>query len=296
VTAPTPSAPGWTALVWALALCAAALATAARARRAGRARHRRVLLAAPGAAEASNPYGTAVARLLGRARGRVGGEAWLLAGGAVLALAGGSPAPLVLAVLAVPPARRALRGRARRIAREQRADEVIALCAALVGEVRAGRQPGEALVALPGASGSGLGGHRERVLAAARFGGDVPRALAGAAVEPGAEGLRGLAACWRVAVDRGAGLAAGLERVENALRAERERRGELRAGCAGARATAVLLAGLPAVGLLFGWALGAQPLRVLLHTGAGLLCLGAGAALETAGLWWASRIVRGAER
>ena len=52
------------------------------------------------------------------------------------------------------------------------------------------------------------------MLAAARFGGDVPGALAVAARQPGAEGLLGLAACWRVAVDRGAGLAAGLERLE----------------------------------------------------------------------------------
>ena len=52
------------------------------------------------------------------------------------------------------------------------------------------------------------------MLAAARFGGDVPGALRQAAREPGADGLVGLAACWRVAVDGGAGLAAGLDRLE----------------------------------------------------------------------------------
>ncbi len=83
----------------------------------------------------------------------------------------------------------------------------------------------------------------------------------------GAEGLRGLAACWRVAVDQGAGLAAGLDRLEGALRAERDQRADLRAQLAGARATAVMLAGLPVLGLLLGFALGADPLHVLLHTG-----------------------------
>ncbi|MYZ10840.1 hypothetical protein GT028_26280, partial [Streptomyces sp. SID2999] len=111
----------------------------------------------------------------------------------------------------------------------------------------------------------------------------------------GAEGLLGLAACWRVAVDQGAGLAAGLDRLDGALRAERDQRADLRAQLSGARATALLLAVLPLFGLLLGAAMGADPLRVLLHTGAGLGCLVAGAVFEGAGVWWAARIVRGAE-
>ncbi|NEB95301.1 type II secretion system F family protein, partial [Streptomyces bauhiniae] len=120
-------------------------------------------------------------------------------------------------------------------------------------------------------------------------------ALAVAARQPGAEGLLGLAACWRVAVDQGAGLAAGLDRLDGALRAERDQRADLRAQLSGARATALLLAVLPLFGLLLGAAMGADPLRVLLHTGAGLGCLVAGAVFEGAGVWWAARIVRGAE-
>ncbi|MGX2996403.1 type II secretion system F family protein [Streptomyces sp. JNUCC 64] len=234
-------------------------------------------------------------RWAGRFRGRVGPGAWVLAAGAAVALVGRSPVPVLLAALAVPLARRTGDARARRIAAERRADEVIALCGALVGEVRAGHQPVEALSALARAPGGGLGRSRERVLAATRFGGDVPAALASAADEPGAEGLRGLAACWRVAVDQGAGLATGLERVETALRAERDRRGDLRAGCAAARATALMLAGLPLAGLLFGWALGASPLTVLLHTAPGLGCLVTGTVLEGVGIWWALRIIRSAE-
>ncbi|MFC5657966.1 type II secretion system F family protein, partial [Streptomyces nogalater] len=142
---------------------------------------------------------------------------------------------------------------------------------------------------------AGLGDAQAAVVAAARFGGDVPGALAVAARQPGAEGLLGLAACWRVAVDQGAGLAAGLDRLDGALRAERDGRADLRAQLAGARATAVLLAVLPVLGLLLGTAMGADPLRVLLHTGAGLGCLSVGAVFEAAGMWWAMRIVRGAE-
>ncbi|MGW5636855.1 type II secretion system F family protein, partial [Streptomyces sp. NPDC003832] len=229
-----------------------------------------------------------------RGRLRLRGEWWAAVAGVALAVLGASVLPLVAGAVAVPLLRRVrLAGRARR-ARERRMDAVIALCAALAGEVRAGRQPGEALLRAARDSG-GLGEAQATVLAAARFGGDVPGALATAARQPGADGLLGLAACWRVAVDQGAGLAAGLDRLEAALRAERDQRADLRAQLAGARSTALMLAGLPVLGLLLGVVMGADPLRVLLHSGAGLGCLFAGGVLEGVGMWWALRIVRGAE-
>lgn len=222
------------------------------------------------------------------------GEWWALIAGSVVGLLGESVVPVVLGALGVPLVRRAWRAGAARRTGEERATAVIALCGALAGEVRAGRQPGEALLGAARDSG-GLGEAQAVVLAAARFGGDVPGALTEAARRPGAEGLLGLAACWRVAVDRGAGLAAGLDRLEGALRAERDQRADLRAQLAGARSTAVMLAGLPVLGLLLGTALGADPLHVVLHTGAGLGCLLVGGVLESVGLWWSLRIVRGAE-
>ncbi|WP_420034264.1 type II secretion system F family protein [Streptomyces sp. cg28] len=215
--------------------------------------------------------------------------------GAVIGVVGASPLPLILGACAVPAAARARRGRAALRARERHGDAVIRLCEVLAGEVRAGRQPGAALTVAVRESGALSGAGSAAVTAAARFGGDVPGALRVAAGEPGAEGLHGLAACWHVAVDRGAGLAAGLERLADALRAERDQRADLRAQLAGPWSTAVMLAGLPVLGLLLGSALGARPLRVLLHTGAGVGCLVVGGVLEGAGLWWASRIVRGAE-
>ncbi|MEU0738641.1 type II secretion system F family protein [Streptomyces sp. NPDC006134] len=257
-------------------------------------RRARLLLAGGAVVGSGPPVAHRVTAGLRRLRGRLRGEWWAAVAGLVLAVLGASVLPFAAGAAGVPVLRRVrLAARARR-ARERRADAVIALCGAIAGEVRAGRQPGEALV-YAARDGEGLGDGQAAVLAAARFGGDVPGALARAAREPGAAGLLGLAACWRVAVDRGAGLAAGLDRLEGALRAERDQRADLRAQVAGARATAVMLAGLPALGLLLGTALGADPLRVLLHTGAGLGCLLAGAVLEGLGMWWAMRIVRGAE-
>jgi tight adherence protein B len=258
------------------------------------ARRARLLLAGGGVVGAGPPVRGLAMGELQRLRGRLRGEWCALAVGVVVGLLGASVIPAVVGAAGVPVLRRVRLARATRRAREERGNSVIALCGALAGEVRAGRQPGEALLHAAHDSG-GLGDAQGTVLAAARFGGDVPGALAAAARQPGAEGLLGLAACWRVAVDQGAGLAAGLDRLDAALRAERDQRADLRAQLAGARATAVMLAALPVLGLLLGTAMGADPLRVLLHTGAGLGCLVIGGLFEAAGLWWAARIVRGAE-
>ncbi|WKX11384.1 type II secretion system F family protein [Streptomyces sp. NL15-2K] len=274
-------------------LCAGAAVWLLGGRHSG-ARRAQLLLAGGGVVGAGPPTWRQLVGELRRMRGRLRAEWWSVAVGLVLAVLGASVLPVVAGAAGVPLLRRVrLAGEARR-ARERRGDAVIALCGVLAGEVRAGRQPGEALSPAARESG-GLGEAQAAVLAAARFGGDVPAALAVAARQPGAEGLLGLAACWRVAVDQGAGLAAGLDRLEGALRAERDQRADLRSQLAGARCTAVMLAALPVLGLLLGIALGADPLHVLLHTGAGLGCLLAGGLLEGLGMWWAMRIVRGAE-
>ncbi|MEU6944259.1 hypothetical protein ABZ957_03285 [Streptomyces sp. NPDC046316] len=264
-------------------------------------RRARVVLAGVGALGPPGDSGrvgswwrSAAGRWWGVVRGR---RAWLcLPVAAVLAVLGQSPLPLVAGALAVPLTGRRLRARALRREREARSDAVVALCGAVAAELRAGRQPARALLFGVGAT-EALGPREEaEVVAAARFGGDVAQALRSVARQDGADGLAGLAACWQVAVDGGAGLASGLDRLEAALREHRDQRERLRAQLAGAWATVAVLAVLPAVGLVLGTALGARPLYVLFHTPVGLGCLAVGTALEAAGLWWAARIVRGGER
>ncbi|KOV68479.1 type II secretion system F family protein [Streptomyces sp. MMG1121] len=257
-------------------------------------RRARLLLAGGGVVPTGPPPWDQARAELTRLRSRLGAEWWALAAGLLLAVLGASVVPVVAGAAGVPLLRRVRLARRSRRDRERRVDAVIALCGSLAGEVRAGRQPGEALLRAARDTG-GLGDAQAAVVAAARFGGDAPGAFVTAARQPGAEGLLGLAACWRVAVDQGAGLAAGLDRLDAALRVERDQRADLRAQLAGARATAVLLAALPGLGLFLGAAMGAAPLRVLLHTGAGLGCLTVGAVFEAAGMGWAVRIVRGAE-
>uniref|UniRef100_A0AAU2V700 Type II secretion system F family protein n=1 Tax=Streptomyces sp. NBC_00003 TaxID=2903608 RepID=A0AAU2V700_9ACTN len=245
-----------------------------------------------GGAFGASPLGRWLEGVRGRARWRT---EWLcLPLGLVIAVLGGSVLPLVAGAVAVPLVGRRLRARERERARARRADEVIAWCAAVAGELRAGRQPGQALAAAARDTAA-LGAATAPVVAAAKFGGDVPGALREAAREPGAEGLAGVAACWQVAVDGGAGLASGLERLEGALRAEREQQDALSSELAGPRTTVLLLALLPVLGLVLGTAMGASPLRVLLHSAAGFGCLLVAGVLEAAGVWWAARIVRAGE-
>lgn len=221
-------------------------------------------------------------------------------GGGVVGVATGSVLPVLGGLAAGPVVRRVLRRRAELAAAERGAAAVSALCGTVAGDLRAGRPPHTALA--DAVEASGWAGRPElapaaaALLSATRFGGDVPEALRTAGRrQPGLRGLTAMAACWQVAVDGGAGLAAALDRLAAALRAEADQREDLRAQLAGPRSTAVLLALLPLFGLVLGSGLGADPSAVLLHTPVGLACLAAGAALEWAGLAWTARIIRTAE-
>ncbi|MGW1225042.1 type II secretion system F family protein [Streptomyces sp. NPDC002530] len=278
---------------YAAALCAGAAAWLVISGRSGGHRRARGLFGSEGVrSPARESWKSVRDRLMGWWGGR---REWVcLPVALALAVCGASPLPVVLGVAAVPVARRWLRGRRVRREGERRADSVVGLCGAVVGELRAGAEPGQALLAAVRGIGAGDASW-SGVFAAARFGGDIPGALGQAAREPGREGLVGVAACWRVAADGGAGLAAGLDRLESALRAERRGREELRAQLTGAWSTVVVLALLPVVGIALGTALGAEPLRVLLHHPVGLACLVVGGSLEALGLAWAARIVRAGE-
>jgi tight adherence protein B len=129
--------------------------------------------------------------------------------------------------------------------------------------------------------------------AAARASGDVPEALR---ADPRASDLlRGVAACWEVAEGSGAGLASSLTTLADSAREVQRVRDELRAGLAEPRATAVVLACLPLLGLALGSLLGADPLAWLLGSPGGAAVLATGAALEVVGSWWAWRIAASLE-
>lgn len=181
-------------------------------------------------------------------------------------------------------------GRRRATARRARALDT---AAALAAELRAGQPVRDALA-------RAAQSHRPPVCpaaaAAAVWGGDVPAALRADARATGLPLLRGLAACWEVGESSGAGLAAAVERLVASARSGEEVRVALEAQLAAPRATARLLATLPAIGVLLGTLLGADPLGWLLGGGLGSVCLALGLLLTVLGLVWTGRIAAGVER
>lgn len=104
------------------------------------------------------------------------------------------------------------------------------------------------------------------------------------------------AAVWRIAEQTGAPAADLVERIEADARAADRARTSAAAQAAGAQATAVLLAILPVGGIALGYAIGADPLRVLLHTPIGAVCAIAASFLQCAGLLWSERMTNGPAR
>jgi len=101
-------------------------------------------------------------------------------------------------------------------------------------------------------------------------------------------------AAAQLAAATGAPLAMVLDRVGVALAEEADIAGQRRAAFAGPRATARLLAWLPAFGVLLGMALGADPLGVLLDGRAGSGLLAGAGALSWCGWRWSRRVLRSA--
>jgi tight adherence protein B len=105
-----------------------------------------------------------------------------------------------------------------------------------------------------------------------------------ASAVPGAERLGPVAAAWAVAESAGGRVAVVLERLCESMDSDDGLRLELDAAMAGPRATMAVLAGLPALGLVLGQAMGAHPLALLLHRPLGWGLLAGAAGLDALGL------------
>lgn len=201
------------------------------------------------------------------------------------------PVPALLALLGVAAGRRVRRRQALAVERAAERSRAVEACAVLSAELRAGRSPADALLAAAEVATGPCRASLSSAAGTARLGGDVAAALRPAPATAVPDVLRSLAACWTVCSGTGSGLASAVARLEEGLRADQAQRRAVAAELAGPRATAGLLAVLPAGGLLMAGGLGADPLHVLLSTPVGLVCLTAGLLLDAAGLWWTGRLV-----
>jgi tight adherence protein B len=166
---------------------------------------------------------------------------------------------------------------------------------ALAGELRAGRTPAQALAAVALVAGP-LRPALEAAGLAVSVGADPAGEIARAASLPGAERLRYVAAAWSVAESAGGRVAVVLERLSEAMDGDDELRRELDSAMSGPRATMVLLAALPLLGLALGQSVGADPLQLLVHRPLGWGLLVAAAALDGLGVAITQLIARAALR
>jgi tight adherence protein B len=185
------------------------------------------------------------------------------------------------------PERLAARLFRRRTAERVRASLVL-LADRLCAELRAGAAPRDALWQATRDEPRFVA-----VTAAARSpAGDVASALREVAAGPGGARAADLATAWVVCESTGGRLATPVARLAGAWRDDEQVRREVSAQLAGPRATAILLAALPLVGLAMGAALGTDPFALLRRPSVVLAVLVPGLLLEAAGLLWTARITR----
>lgn len=234
-----------------------------------------------------------VTRLPGRPRRpppevwrRLVGSQWAAAsavgaGAAVLS----TPLVAVLAAACAALGSRALAHRRQAVAADARLIRVADALGVLAAELRTGRPPADAAASAAAACPDPeLAGELARAFRG-------PAAARTAATRAGPE-LIGMAAALELSVRTGCSLAAVATALEDDLRTRHRHRLELRTATAGPRASAALLAGLPALGLAMGAGIGADPWTVLTTTGVGQVLLVAGVLLEVAGVVWAGRLTR----
>ena len=215
----------------------------------------------------------------------------LLVGG----IAGAVAASIVVALVVW------LRRRRRRAAEhETQRDEMLTALALMIAELSVGAPPAHACAVAAQEISRGSETPSEvteglTVLAArAELGGSVVVDGAPEGREPGSDSAgqswRRIAVAWRTAEQSGVPMGELLESLRADLAARRAFTERTRAGLAGPRATAVVLAGLPLLGIGLGQATGARPIQVLLGGGLGGVLLVIGTALVAAGMVWTERI------
>jgi tight adherence protein B len=205
------------------------------------------------------------------------------------------PLPVVIAVsLVVATVLLRRRGRRRD---QQRCAEAVTLQGALevlVGELRVGAHPVAAFDVAAREAGGPVGAALHEVASRARLGADVPDGLRSAAIRSALPAYwERIAICWELAQSHGLAIGALMRTAQLDIAARQRYSSRVKAGMSGARTTASVLAGLPALGVGLGQLIGAQPLAFLLSGGAGGWLLVIGLTLACVGLLWSDRITSG---
>jgi tight adherence protein B len=226
---------------------------------------------------------------------RAPGAALPVVAGGVLGLLLAGPAGALSGMLVAATLRRTRAARRTEVAAAGTAGELSAAVARMADELATGAHPAAAL------AGCTADGPRARsalapAAAASRLGDDVPHALRlGADRHPEVRAeIERLASAWTLSDHHGVPLAALLAGARADLAWRVQFAARVRAELAGPRATALVLTGLPALGLALGQLVGADPVGVLRGGPLGQTLLVCGVTLAAAGVAWSERILRAA--
>lgn len=183
------------------------------------------------------------------------------------------------------------RSRKRRRDRDVEAAALRGALDVLVGELRVGAHPVAAFGVAAEETDGVVAAALRTIAARARLGADVAAGMLSVACRSSLPGQwERLSACWQLAQTHGLAIGTLMETAQQDL-VERQRfSSRVDAGMAGARTTAAVLAGLPAIGIGLGQLVGADPLTFLLSGGFGGSLLVIGVLLACAGLLWCDRI------
>ena len=176
-------------------------------------------------------------------------------------------------------------------------DELAELVEVLVPPLRSGASTATAVeLAAHALAPTGLGALSAELLRSARAGEPLAEVWARAARRSGSDDVRFLARAWALSEETGVPLAAALATVARNLRARQSALRALAAATAGARASMVLLALLPATGPGIGLLFGLTPMDLYGRSPVAAAFLLAGTVLGVCGLLWSRAILRRAVR
>lgn len=164
---------------------------------------------------------------------------------------------------------------------------------AMAGDLRAGAHPATAAESAAQEAGPDIAPIFRAIAVSVRLGGEPEAGLAelpAGAVPLPVGLLERVTTAWSLARRHGLALADIVDAVHRDVATRARLAGALDARMAGPRASALILAGLPVLGVLLGEAMGAEPLAVLLTTTPGQALLAVGAALLLGGVAWTSAI------
>lgn len=160
----------------------------------------------------------------------------------------------------------------------------------LVAALRAGAHPADAAESAAADAHPDAAAPLRAVAAAARLDGDIDRALTSTGAALPTTVLPRVSRAWALAQRHGLPLADVLDAVGRDLEQRVRFRRQVLARMAGPRTSAMVLALLPALGLVLGQSMGANPVHVLTTTPTGRVLLLLGAMFLCAGVIWCARL------